>query len=1222
MLDAAWSNFSETCAIIDFNHEIKIFDNKGSEINFTNNINKNITSIAWSFCSDTLAFGSSDGNLYLLDFQTQHINKKQINSSITKIFWNKAQELIGIITKENEISVLKSNFTLIFSHTLEFQIENSIFINDCDIFVNNKDGELFYIKKDSIAFLTTLLTPIHEIVLCHNKKNILTISNDNILTIFSLQNDTFKKENQMKLRNGLFSKIAEINNDHFCFSIDDTISIMNYNHEKPINLVIRQNDPIVSFHYFKFCHKLAAISCKGKLCIWKINKNNFSVQLIRKFDSKLENVKTIWSSVSLSLLTITKDNFYTFTKIPKIRFISSDHFNVVQSDAKTLIINSSKRFYTNYAIEKMKYSMNHLLIASKSSCKIFNHSCQCENEFSVKSNIIEIFGTRIFVIFNKTMEIRDINGTIKNSIDLDIKGIVLKSALNGKYLALISSEFDIKIFDISKLTPLIVSEGNVSNYVKSSIISSIGVSRGGFCVSISTKSPNKKNRPILYSPQVSTAFELNYVGKLMWDCESSNFFAIQTESEIISFLINNDLSYIRVKNLPISPDRVLLKVCSPRFIHSALNVTNSSVCSQLFPFLSLLEEVQPNSKRLFILLLLYLKSNEDEKAMKLIENITEKEILNDFLQENNKLNLLETKDKQIQRNSKQTFSERMHYAFINGNLSTMYSDFTEQSPEIRKWYGRYAEVSDFKSAALSHYSLGNHLIETVRVLCRENRFDEAKRYVDNCADKGVKCYFARFLITFINSREIPNTCINSEDFTTSLDWSDNEGIDIQKLSNFTTNFNPFVSKNKLDNGTQKPDENIFHQKRAIENYIINLLCKAERFGMAFEFAVSKNRLDDVTKLSVSAPKNIVCKAARVYEKRGTVSTAIHLYLRSGAISRAVKLIFDTCSYEYLSLFQAQIQQSGNEEVLLKCAQYFENQQNYQNAMNYYGFAKQIEKVQELCEKYPLSISESLVKYLIKTPNEKIGKLLESQQAYLSAAQVYTTLNMKSDAMKMLILLDDIDKVIKFANLIKIPSCYELAADYISKKNPKCKSLHFQTAVDFYYKNESNGKVALLYEKTAKTEIDSAQNYEKALELLQKSNQILAMSDFPDKRKIIERILQKIRWVEMYLEATNAKPELMKALCHSLLLTRNVEDIIRKEDIIFLLIQNMVSNEDYFGAQKLLENLRQNGVDLEFFMEKDSIRRIYYAAGCQELLDFSDDFSLIGDNITESETDTY
>ena len=94
---------------------------------------------------------------------------------------------------------------------------------------------------------------------------------------------------------------------------------------------------------------------------------------------------------------------------------------------------------------------------------------------------------------------------------------------------------------------------------------------------------------------------------------------------------------------------------------------------------------------------------------------------------------------------------------------------------------------------------------------------------------------------------------------------------------------------------------------------------------------------------------------------------------------------------------------------------------------------------------------------------------------------------------------------------------------------------------------------------------------------------------------------------MYIEAASAKnPEIMEAFCDALLNTKSAFDIVRYEDVVFLQIQNFLSNEDFSGAQKLIEKLKEKGVDIEQFIESDSIKRIYRAATRSDPFDLSDE----------------
>lgn len=1210
-----WSHLSTTCAVVDEHHYLHLLKNNDKDLKIAIPSKGQITSISWSYHFDILAIGSSDNILTLFSSKTNKTTTIQVNNilkrsfSISKLFWNFFADQICLISKDNQLLILNIdedlNPILFISLKLNFQIEKAVFFNESKMIISNKEGEIYLITKENQKYLTTILIPVH-LIFC-TKNRIISLSSDNIFTIFTLnEKNELKKLDQRKLNDGDFNRIEEMGNEELIYSIDDTIYIEK-NGEIIDKMIIEKSEKIMDFHFYPYSNSLVAISEKGKVFIWSVNRG---VQLINKLEINIYHIKNLLSNYSKAFLSINEtDKSFSISKISKIRYINSGYFELMQKDSNTLISNSMNRIIKiKNKIEKIKQASNHFLIISDSRCQIFNFHFECINEFPIQTSLVEISGSRIFIMKDRKIDVRNfIDNSILNSIQIESSGSIFKTCLNGLFLLVLTTSNDIFVFDISCFSIKQISKLNISHLLQSFSVTSIGISNGGFCISFNCRSSTSRSKSILLNYSNSNHVCLNESLQLKWDTETPNLFCIRSyEDSLLTYLIDESLKTVQLKTLPFHSDIALLKVTLPRFFYSPFNSSFFSITSNFLPSFSCLDEASIQIKKAIVLLMIHVKNQNYESALKLIENIDDQITLNKFLLENKEIeffsNLIQQKNEEKNIDSEVTFSELMHHSLHTGNISLLLHEVSKKNDQAMNWYGRFAEFKGDKKTAFSIYSSCQNEIDQVRILCSQLKFTEAKKIVDNTTDKSVICYFARLLIKFISN--LPY----------SKDKSNKNSIEIEFCNETGNKFNE-QNRNEIENSneneflikTENENENLFQDRNKCSYLIIDLLIKAERYGMAFEFAVQEGFFDAIEKLSYFAPKNLVYKAARNYEKLKMNEHSIDLYFASGFVSKAVECAIKTLNIEHLTHFRDKIQHLTNFNLIYQCAEHFEKVGNYKEAVNFYAYSRCFEKVEELCKEKKLKISESLIEFLSSIQNESVARLLDDQGHFFRASQIYTELNQEEKALNSLIKSNDIKKIVQFTKMAKSQICYSISANYIVEKyNPKRNSPLLETVVDFFSKIGEYEKIANFYETRAKMEIDNGQNYEKAVELLKESQISIAKIDSHN-FEWVERISNKIRWIEMYIEAASVKnPEIMEAFCDALLNTKSAFDIIRYEDVVFLQIQNFLSNEDFSGAQKLIEKLKEKGVDIEQFIESDSIKRIYRAATRSDPFDLSDE----------------
>lgn len=167
----------------------------------------------------------------------------------------------------------------------------------------------------------------------------------------------------------------------------------------------------------------------------------------------------------------------------------------------------------------------------------------------------------------------------------------------------------------------------------------------------------------------------------------------------------------------------------------------------------------------------------------------------------------------------------------------------------------------------------------------------------------------------------------------------------------------------------------------------------------------------------------------------------------------------------------------------------------------------------------------------------ISKKAKKQGNFELASKYYIELGEKVKAIKCLIKLGDIDRVITFANNARVIEIYILAANYLQTadwhKNPDI----IKYIITFYSKSKAFDRLANFYDECAGVEIDEYRDYEKALSALKDATKHAIKSTAADKDAKLQQLQQKVFFVEKFIQSKqflSTKPKEMIKICQQLI----------------------------------------------------------------------------------------
>lgn len=160
----------------------------------------------------------------------------------------------------------------------------------------------------------------------------------------------------------------------------------------------------------------------------------------------------------------------------------------------------------------------------------------------------------------------------------------------------------------------------------------------------------------------------------------------------------------------------------------------------------------------------------------------------------------------------------------------------------------------------------------------------------------------------------------------------------------------------------------------------------------------------------------------------------------------------------------------------------------------------------------------------------IADLAKKQGNFDLASRKYIELNQKTKAMKCLINLGNMQKVVTFAQNARQTDIYILAANFLQgcdwSKNPDIAKFIIQ----FYSKAKAFSKLSDFYDNCAQLEIDEFKDYQKAQVAIKEAikHSIKANEDTK-----VQQLQQKSFFIDKFIQARNSPNEAVQ-ICNQLL----------------------------------------------------------------------------------------
>ncbi|PIC26364.1 hypothetical protein B9Z55_018959 [Caenorhabditis nigoni] len=473
----------------------------------------------------------------------------------------------------------------------------------------------------------------------------------------------------------------------------------------------------------------------------------------------------------------------------------------------------------------------------------------------------------------------------------------------------------------------------------------------------------------------------------------------------------------------------------------------------------------------------------------------------------------------------------------------------KREESLYSWWGAYLEGVGELEGALSFYSSAKDYYCIVRVKSFQGKIDEAARLAEESKDKAA-CYLIGRLY-------------------------DNEGDVVNAVKFYT---------------------------------------KARALSSAIRLAKEHDMKDRLANLCLMAGGAELVNAARYYEDLpGYAHKAVMLYHKAGMIGRALDLAFRTEQFSALDLITKDLDAGTDPKILKRAAEFFENNQNYEKAVNFLCLAKEFASAVQLCRSRNVRVTDKFAELMTPSkddmPNvnerkrvlETVAELCLQQGAYSASAKKFTQAGDKLSAMRALLKSGDIQKIRFFATTARNKEIYILAANFLQTTDWQDNAQTIKDIETFYTKSQSFEHLGNFYKSVAIIEAENLRTLDKAMGALQMAavcvqeaeQRNMSSAGIDALREDLKKYVVQLRKLMSILDVMkNDTADGMRQL--TTLAEESLEDdIVPCTRIFALIIVDHATKKNWKQAYRSITALLKKcpNIDIEVFVDSSTLDKI-------------------------------
>ena len=204
-------------------------------------------------------------------------------------------------------------------------------------------------------------------------------------------------------------------------------------------------------------------------------------------------------------------------------------------------------------------------------------------------------------------------------------------------------------------------------------------------------------------------------------------------------------------------------------------------------------------------------------------------------------------------------------------------------------------------------------------------------------------------------------------------------------------------------------------------------------------------------------------------------------------------------------------------------------------------------------------------------------------------------------MKCLLKSGDTKNIIFYAKQSRNTEIFILSANYLQSLDWHNDSDIMKNIITFYTKAKAFEQLASFYDACSQVEIDEYRDYEKALGALKEASKNIAKATTASATTIAANLQSRIYVLDKFVSARKSMksdPSTAEQICLGLLNQpgTEVEESIRVGDCYALLIEYYHDAKLFQEAFDLMEQMRDRGIILNPYLERDIMEDIYVGLG--------------------------
>ncbi|XP_013795392.1 intraflagellar transport protein 140 homolog [Apteryx mantelli] len=522
-------------------------------------------------------------------------------------------------------------------------------------------------------------------------------------------------------------------------------------------------------------------------------------------------------------------------------------------------------------------------------------------------------------------------------------------------------------------------------------------------------------------------------------------------------------------------------------------------------------------------------------------------------------------------------------------------------------YAKHLEAAGEHGLALTHYEKSDtHRFEVPRMLSED--LQALENYVNKMKDKNLWKWWAQYLESQADMESALKYYELAQDYFSLVRVHCFQG-NIQKAAEIANETGNWAASYHLARQYESQDE----IKQAVHFYT-----RAQAFNNAIRLCKENNLDDQLMNLALlSSPEDMIEAACYYEEKAEQMDRAVMLYHKAGHFSKALELAFATQQFGALQLIAEDLDEKSDPALLARCSDFFIEHGQYEKAIELLLTAKKYHEALQVCLKQNLTITEEMAEKMTISKDskdlseesrrellEQIADCCMRQGNYHMATKKYTQAGNKLKAMRALLKSGDTEKIVFFAGVSRQREIYIMAANYLQsldwRKDPEI----MKNIISFYTKGRALDLLAGFYDACAQVEIDEYQNYEKAQGALTEAYKCLskAKTRSPLEQESKVALLQsKMALIKRFIHARRIHSEDPKESvrqCEQLLDEQDLDNTIRRGDVLGFLVEHYLQVEEFHMAYRYLEEMRKRipGVNLTYYVTQQTIEAVHRGAG--------------------------